>query len=157
MLDMYLHASVVPALVLSCQPSLFAGMRILMATMGSGYSAIVIDHFQNPRNVGELADANAHASVSNPVCGDMLQLMLKISDGRIAQVRFKTFGCEAAIAASSLLTELIQGKALTDVQDITPEMITTALGGLPKVKLHAASLAEEALKEALEHYRASHG
>ena len=128
-----------------------------MATMGSGYSTIVIDHFQNPRNVGELADANAQASVSNPVCGDMLQLMLKISDGRIVQVRFKTFGCEAAIAASSLLTEMIQGKALTDVQDITPEVITTALGGLPKVKLHAASLAEEALKAALEHYEAAHG
>jgi nitrogen fixation protein NifU and related proteins len=132
-------------------------MRTIMATTGSGYSTIVIDHFQNPRNVGELADANARASVSNPVCGDVLQLMLKISDGRIAQVRFKTFGCEAAIAASSLLTEMIQGKALTDVQDITPEMITAALGGLPKVKLHAASLAEEALKEALEHYGASHG
>lgn len=128
-----------------------------MATTGSGYSAIVIDHFQNPRNVGELADANARASVNNPVCGDVLQLMLKISDGCIAQVRFKTFGCEAAIAASSLLTEMIQGKALTDVQHITPEMITAALGGLPKVKLHAASLAEEALKEALEHYGASHG
>jgi nitrogen fixation NifU-like protein len=132
-------------------------MRTIMATMGSGYSAVVIDHFQNPRNVGELADANARASVNNPVCGDVLQLMLKISDGRIAQVRFKTFGCEAAIAASSLLTEMIQGKAVTDVQDITPEMITAALGGLPKVKLHAASLAEEALKEALEHYGASHG
>jgi nitrogen fixation NifU-like protein len=132
-------------------------MRTIMPTTGSSYSAIVIDHFQNPRNVGELADANARASVSNPVCGDVLQLMLKISDGRIAQVRFKTFGCEAAIAASSLLTEMIQGKTITDVQDLTPEMITAALGGLPKVKLHAASLAEEALKEALEHYGASHG
>jgi nitrogen fixation protein NifU and related proteins len=132
-------------------------MRTIMATTGSGYSAIVIDHFQNPRNVGELADANARASVSNPVCGDILHLMLQINDGRIAQVRFKTFGCEAAIAASSLLTEMIQGKALTDVQNITPEMITAALGGLPRVKLHAASLAEEALKEALEHYGASHG
>ena len=128
-----------------------------MATTGSGYSTIVIDHFQNPRNVGELTDANARASVTNPICGDVLQLMLKISDGRITQARFKTFGCEAAIAASSLLTEMIQGKALTDVQDITPEMITAALGGLPRVKLHAASLAEEALKEALEHYGASHG
>jgi nitrogen fixation NifU-like protein len=132
-------------------------MGTIMPTTGSGYSAIVIDHFQNPRNVGELADANARAAVSNPVCGDVLQLMLQINDGRIAQVRFKTFGCEAAIAASSLLTEMIQGKALTDVQDITPEMITTALGGLPRVKLHAASLAEEALKEALEHYGAAHG
>jgi nitrogen fixation protein NifU and related proteins len=128
-----------------------------MATTGSGYSPIVIDHFQNPRNVGELSDANAQASVTNPVCGDVLHLMLKISDGHIAAVRFKTFGCEAAIAASSLLTEMIQGKALADVQDITPERITAALGGLPKVKLHASALAEEALREALEHYGASHG
>lgn len=128
-----------------------------MATTGSGYSPIVIDHFQNPRNVGELSDANARASVSNPVCGDVLQLMLRITDGRIAEVRFKTFGCEAAIAASSLLTEMIRGKALGDLEDITPEMITAALGGLPKVKLHAASLAEEALKEALEDYGASYG
>src|SRR5215475_2374276 len=127
-----------------------------MATTGSGYSAIVIDHFQNPRNVGELSNANARVSVTNPVCGDVLHLMLHITDGRIAEVRFKTFGCEAAIAASSLLTEMIQGKALTDVQDITPEMITAALGGLPKVKLHASALAEEALKGALEHYGASH-
>ena len=128
-----------------------------MATTGSGYSSIVIDHFQNPRNVGELSDANAQASVTNPVCGDVLQLMLKIADGRIAEVRFKTFGCEAAIAASSLLTEMIQGKTVPDVQDITPEMITAALGGLPKVKLHASAVVEEALKEALEHYGASHG
>jgi nitrogen fixation protein NifU and related proteins len=128
-----------------------------MATTGSGYSVIVIDHFQNPRNVGELADANARASVSNPVCGDVLQLTLKISDGRIAEVRFKTFGCEAAIAAGSLLTEMVQGKSLPDVQDITPEMITAALGGLPRVKLHAAALAEEALKEALGQYGAAHG
>jgi nitrogen fixation NifU-like protein len=127
-----------------------------MATMESGYSPIVIDHFQNPRNVGELPDANAQASVTNPVCGDVLQLMLKIVDGRIAEVRFKTFGCEAAIAASSLLTEMIKGKALTDAQDITPDMITDALGGLPKVKLHASALAEEALREALERYGASH-
>jgi nitrogen fixation NifU-like protein len=128
-----------------------------MATTGSGYSSIVIDHFQNPRNVGELSDANAQASVSNPVCGDVLHLMLKIDDGRIAEVCFKTFGCEAAIAASSLLTEMIKDKTITDVQDITPEMITAALGGLPKIKLHASALAEEALKEALEHYEASHG
>jgi nitrogen fixation NifU-like protein len=127
-----------------------------MATTGSGYSPIVVDHFQNPRNVGELPEANAQASVTNPVCGDALQLMLKIVDGCIAEVRFKTFGCEAAIAASSLLTEMIKGKSLADAQDITPEMITAALGGLPKVKLHASALAEEALKEALEQYGASH-
>jgi nitrogen fixation protein NifU and related proteins len=127
-----------------------------MATMGSGYSSVVIDHFQNPRNVGALSDANARAEVANPVCGDVLQLMLKIIDGHVADVRFKTFGCEAAIAASSLLTELIKGKALTEVRGITPEQITAALGGLPKVKLHASALAEEALKEALERYGESH-
>jgi nitrogen fixation NifU-like protein len=128
----------------------------MMATTGSGYGPVVIDHFQNPRNVGELPDANAQASVTNPVCGDVLQLMLKIVDGRIAEVRFKTFGCEAAIAASSLLTEMIKGRTLMEVQDITPDHITLALGGLPKVKLHASALAEEALKEALEQYGASH-
>jgi nitrogen fixation protein NifU and related proteins len=128
-----------------------------MATTAGSYSPIVIDHFQNPRNVGELLDANARASVTNPVCGDVLQLMLKIDDGRIADVSFKTFGCEAAIAASSLLTEMIKGKALIEVQDLTPEMITAALGGLPRVKLHASALAEEAFKEALEQYGASHG
>lgn len=128
-----------------------------MATTGRGYSSIVIDHFQHPRNVGELPDANAQASVTNPVCGDVLQLRLKITDGRIAEACFKTFGCEAAIAASSLLTEMIKGKSIPDVQDITPEMITAALGGLPKVKLHASALAEEALKAALEHYGSLHG
>jgi nitrogen fixation NifU-like protein len=127
-----------------------------MATPKSGYSPIVIDHFQNPRNVGVLPDANAQASVTNPVCGDVLQLRLKITDGRIVEACFKTFGCEAAIAASSLLTEMIKGKTLPEVQDITPEMITAALGGLPKVKLHASALAEEALKEALEGYEPAH-
>jgi len=128
-----------------------------MATTEGGYSSIVIDHFQNPRNVGELSDANAEASVTNPVCGDVLKLTLMIVAERIAEVRFKTYGCEAAIAASSLLTEMIQGKSLTEVQDITPELITAALGGLPKVKLHAAALAEEGLKQALDDYRRGHG
>jgi nitrogen fixation protein NifU and related proteins len=127
-----------------------------MAMPGSGYSPIVIDHFQNPRNVGELADANAEASVTNPVCGDVLRLMLNIVAGRIAEVRFQTFGCEAAIAASSLLTEMVKGKLLTEVQGITPDLITAALGGLPKVKLHASALAEEALKQALEQYSGQH-
>ncbi len=127
-----------------------------MAATQGGYSPIVIDHFQNPRNVGDLPDANAESSVTNPVCGDVLKLALKIVEGRIAAVRFKTFGCEAAIAASSLLTEMIAGKSLAEVQDITPEMITTALGSLPKVKLHASALAEEGLKGALEDYGRRH-
>ena len=124
--------------------------------MPSGYSPVVIEHFQHPRNVGELLDANAQAEVTNPVCGDVLQLMLKIVDDRIAEARFKTFGCEAAIAASSLLTEMIKGKTVMEVHGITPERITQDLGGLPQVKLHASALAEEALKEALEQYGASH-
>ena len=123
-----------------------------MATTGSAYSPIVIDHFQNPRNVGELPDANAEASVANPVCGDVLKLTLKIAGERITAVRFKTFGCEAAIAASSLLTEMLVGKSLTEAESITAEMITTALGGLPKVKLHASALAEDGLKQALDAY-----
>jgi nitrogen fixation NifU-like protein len=127
-----------------------------MATTGSGYSPILIDHFQNPRHVGELADANAEASVTNPVCGDVLRLMLRIAAGRIEEVRFQTYGCEAAIAASSLLTELVKGKLLAEAQGITPDMITSALGGLPKVKLHASALAEEALKQALEQYGGRH-
>jgi nitrogen fixation protein NifU and related proteins len=135
-------------------PSFYEVIR--MAMPGSGYSPIVIDHFQNPRNVGELADANAEASVTNPVCGDVLRLMLNIVAGRIAEVRFQTFGCEAAIAASSLLTEMVKGKLLTEVQGITPDLITAALGGLPKVKLHASALAEEALKQALEQYSGQH-
>ena len=120
--------------------------------MERGYSAIVIDHFRNPRNVGELADANAQASVTNPVCGDVLKLTLKIVEGHIADAQFKTLGCEAAIAASSLLTEMIKGKGLLEAQAITPEMITTALGGLPKVKLHASALVEEGLQRALDEY-----
>jgi nitrogen fixation NifU-like protein len=127
-----------------------------MASSTSGYSAIAIDHFQNPRNVGELPDANAQASVTNPVCGDVLQLHLKILDGRIAEVRFKTFGCEAAIAASSLLTEMIKGQSLSEAAAITPDKLTTALGGLPKVKLHASALAEQALQQAIEDYGARH-
>jgi len=123
-----------------------------VATTGSAYSPIVIDHFQNPRNVGELPDANAEASVANPVCGDVLKLTLKIAGERITAVRFKTFGCEAAIAASSLLTEMLVGKSLTEAESITAEMITTALGGLPKVKLHASALAEDGLKQALDAY-----
>jgi len=121
-------------------------------TMERGYSPIVIDHFRNPRNVGELADATAQASVTNPVCGDVLKLTLKIVEGHIADAQFKTLGCEAAIAASSLLTEMIKGKGLLEAQTITPEMITTALGGLPKVKLHASALVEEGLKRALDEY-----
>jgi nitrogen fixation NifU-like protein len=126
-----------------------------MATSDSRYSPIVLDHFQRPRNVGELPDANAQASVTNPACGDVLHLMVKVVDARIVDVRFKTFGCEAAIAASSVLTEMIKGKTLAEAEAITAETITAALGGLPRVKRHASALAEEALQAAIEAYRES--
>lgn len=116
------------------------------------YSQKVIDHFTNPRNVGEIADADGVGEVGNPVCGDMMRLFIKIKDGRIEDAKFKTFGCCAAIATSSILTELIRGKSLSDLKEITNKAITEALDGLPKIKLHCSVLAEEALKAALKNY-----
>lgn len=116
------------------------------------YSQKVIDHFTNPRNVGEIEDADGVGEVGNPVCGDMMQLFIKIKDGRIEDAKFKTFGCCAAIATSSMLTELIKGRSLSDLKEITNRAITEALDGLPKIKLHCSVLAEEALKAALKDY-----
>ena len=125
-----------------------------MAMTGSGYSAIVIDHFQNPRNVGELADANARASVNNPVCGDVLQLMLKISDGRIAQARFKAKGCVPAMACASALTELVSGSTLEETRKLRRADIIATVGGLPPASTHAAQLAVDALSAALNRIKA---
>ncbi len=116
------------------------------------YSQKVIDHFTNPRNIGEIEDADGVGEVGNPVCGDMMQLFIKIKDGKVEDAKFKTFGCCAAIATSSMLTELIKGKNLSDLKEITNKVITEALDGLPKIKLHCSVLAEEALKAALKDY-----
>ena len=113
------------------------------------YSPQLLDHFQNPRNAGEIADADAAAELENPACGDVLQLTLKISEGRIAEARFKAKGCVAAIACASALTELIAEKTLQEAQKLRPEDVSAAVGGLPQASNHAAQLALDALAAAL--------
>jgi nitrogen fixation protein NifU and related proteins len=113
------------------------------------FSDAVIDHFQHPRNAGELADANVTVQVSNPVCGDVLQLAAIVEDGRICQLRFLCRGCTASIACASWLTESIQGKELGTIGYITPDFLAATLGGLPPASSHAAHLACDALQALL--------
>jgi nitrogen fixation NifU-like protein len=117
------------------------------------YSPKVMDHFLNPRNVGEIPDADGVGSVGNPVCGDIMKLYIKVKDGKIVDAKFKTFGCGAAIATSSMVTELVKGKSLEEALTISNQAVAEALGGLPPVKMHCSVLAEEALKSAIENYR----
>jgi nitrogen fixation NifU-like protein len=117
-----------------------------------GYSDTVMDHFEHPRNNGVLDDANALGYMTNPVCGDTLLLMLRIDGGRIAEVRWKSDGCAASIAASSLLSELVRGRTVDEARAITREAVVDALGGLPASKLHASVLAADALHRALDDY-----
>jgi nitrogen fixation NifU-like protein len=113
------------------------------------YSAQLLDHFQNPRNAGEIADADAAAEIDNPACGDVLRLTLKVTAGRISQARFKAKGCVAAIACGSALTELVAGKSLDDARMLRRETLIAAVGGLPQGSTHAAQLALDALSLAL--------
>ena len=122
--------------------------------MAGPYNDIVIDHFTNPRNMGEIENADAVSEVGNPVCGDMTKLYLRIENGRIIDAKFKTFGCAAAIASSSITTEMIIGKTLDEALLITNQQVTDALGGLPPAKQHCSVLAEDALRVAIEEYRA---
>jgi nitrogen fixation protein NifU and related proteins len=116
------------------------------------YSDLVMDHFANPRNMGEIADASAVGDVGNPTCGDMMRLYLKIENGIIIDAKFKTFGCGAAIASSSILTEMLIGKKVEDAMKISNEAVAEALGGLPPVKIHCSVMAEEAVKAALDDF-----
>jgi nitrogen fixation NifU-like protein len=116
------------------------------------YSDLVMDHFTNPRNMGDMEDPSGVGDVGNPTCGDMMRLYLKIEDGVIVDARFKTFGCGAAIASSSILTEMLKGKKIEDALKISNEAVAEALGGLPPTKIHCSVLAEDALKAALEDY-----
>ena len=116
------------------------------------YSDKVMDHFMNPRNMGEIADANAIGDVGNPACGDMMRLYLKIEDDKIVDAKFKTFGCGAAIATSSMLTELLKGISLEEARAISNKAVAEALDGLPPVKIHCSVMAEEALSAALKDY-----
>ena len=116
------------------------------------YSEKVMDHFTNPRNVGDLPDANAVGTVGNAKCGDIMQIMLKIENDVITDVKFKTFGCGAAIATSSMATEMIKGKTIDEALALTNKAVADALDGLPAQKMHCSLLAEEAVKSALEDY-----
>ena len=117
------------------------------------YSEKVLDHFKNPRNVGEIKDADAEGTVGNPVCGDMMTMYIKVKDDVIEDIRFKTFGCGAAIATSSMTTELAKGKTLDEAMEISRKDVADALDGLPPVKMHCSNLAADALHEAIKSYR----
>ena len=121
------------------------------------YSEKVMDHFRNPRNVGVIENADGVGEVGNPVCGDIMKIYLKIQDDTIADVKFETFGCGSAIASSSMATELIKGKPISDALQLTNKAVTEALGGLPAHKLHCSVLAEEAIKAALQDYYEKNG
>jgi nitrogen fixation NifU-like protein len=122
-----------------------------------GYSEIVMDHFERPRNNGALEEADAIGYMTNPVCGDTLLLMLRIEGGRIVEARWQSEGCAASIAASSLLSELARGMSLDEARAFTREALVEALGGLPASKLHASVLAADALHRALDDYAAKAG
>lgn len=116
------------------------------------YSETVMDHFRNPRNIGSLEDANGIGEVGNAVCGDIMKIYLKIENDIIEDVTFETFGCGSAIASSSMATELIKGKPLSEALELTNQAVTEALDGLPAHKLHCSVLAEEAIQAAIQDY-----
>jgi nitrogen fixation NifU-like protein len=117
------------------------------------YSAKVMEHFQNPRNVGEIKDADGVGEIGNPVCGDIMKLYIKVKDNRIMDAKFQTFGCGAAIATSSMVTELVKGKTLEEAEKISRDTVAEALDGLPPIKMHCSNLAADALHKAIEDYR----
>ncbi len=121
------------------------------------YSEKVMDHFMNPRNVGEIPDADGVGEVGNARCGDIMKMYLKIDDGIITDAKFKTFGCGAAVATSSIATELIKGKSIDDALKLTNSAVIEALDGLPPVKVHCSVLAEQAVKSALSDYYTRRG
>jgi nitrogen fixation NifU-like protein len=121
------------------------------------YSEKVMDHFMNPRNVGEIQDANGVGEVGNAKCGDIMKVYLKIEDDKIVDAKFKTFGCGSAIASSSMATELIKGKTVEEAWKLTNKAVAEALDGLPPVKMHCSVLAEEAIHKAINDYRKEAG
>lgn len=126
--------------------------------MEGQYSEKVMEHFRNPRNVGEIPDASGIGNVGNPVCGDIMRLYIKVDDKEIiTDAKFKTFGCGAAIATSSMVTELVKGKSVSEALNISNRAVAEALGGLPKIKMHCSVLAEEALRAAINDYTSKKG
>ncbi|MBI5885847.1 MAG: Fe-S cluster assembly scaffold protein NifU [Deltaproteobacteria bacterium] len=120
------------------------------------YSDKVMDHFSNPRNVGEVDGADGTGTVGNPACGDIMKLTIKVENDKITDVKFKTFGCGAAIATSSMVTELVKGKGLAEAENISNNTVAEALDGLPPVKMHCSNLAADALHAAIEDYKKKH-
>ena len=118
------------------------------------YSDKVMDHFKNPRNMGEMENPDGVGHVGNPTCGDVMELYIIVKDGVLEDVKFKTFGCGAAIATSSMVTELVKGKTIEEALKVTNKAVAEALDGLPPVKMHCSVLAEQALKAAIEDYQA---
>ena len=121
------------------------------------YSEKVMEHFRNPRNVGVIENPSGVGKVGNPVCGDVMELFIKVENDTITDAKFRTFGCGAAIATSSMVTEMIKGKKISEVTSITNKAVAIALGGLPPIKMHCSVLAEQALKNALDDYRRRSG
>ncbi|RLI68550.1 iron-sulfur cluster assembly scaffold protein [Candidatus Heimdallarchaeota archaeon] len=117
------------------------------------YTKKVMEHFLHPKNMGEIKNPDAEAQVGNPVCGDVMKIQIKVENNQIKDIKFKTLGCAAAIATSSVLTELAKGKTLEEAEKISRDDIVKALGGLPPHKLHCSVLAHEALKKAIENYK----
>ncbi|MEN4007431.1 MAG: Fe-S cluster assembly scaffold protein NifU [Methanobacteriaceae archaeon] len=117
------------------------------------YSDKVMEHFQNPRNVGEIEDADGVGTVGNPVCGDLMTIYIKVKDDVIEDIKFKTFGCGAAIATSSMVTEMAMGKTIEEAMEITRNDVAENLEGLPPVKMHCSNLAADALHSAINNYR----
>lgn len=120
--------------------------------MAALYSDKVMDHFTNPRNVGELPDANGIGEIGNAKCGDIMKMYIRVEDGRIADVRFKTFGCGSAIATSSIATEMIKGRTIEEALQLSNKAVVEALDGLPANKIHCSVLAEQAVKAAVADY-----
>ena len=116
------------------------------------YSEKVMDHFSNPRNIGEIENADGVGEVGNPVCGDMMSFYINVKDDKIADIKFKTFGCVAAIAVSSMVTEMAMGKTLDQAKKITKKSVAESLGGLPKEKMHCSNLGADALAKAIEDF-----
>lgn len=121
--------------------------------MNDIYTKKVLDHFRNPRNIGEIKDADGVGTVGNPICGDVMTIYIKVKNDRIEDIKFKTYGCAAAISSSSIATEMVKGKTLEEALKLTRDDVANELGGLPAYKMHCSNLAADALHKAIEDYR----